>query len=119
MPKHKKLHGAGKRTQPPSGPGREAWPSRIESLIARGKSRDAVEAAKQCLKSTPGPDAEALAVKAYTARIEALQASGLHREAQALGALVSERFPAYQVAFAVPMLQSAVAAGNFETLLTA
>ena len=54
------------------------------------ESRDAVEAAKQYLKHTPGPDAEAFAVKA-TARIEALQASGLHREAQALGALVSER----------------------------
>jgi len=88
MPKHKKLHGPGKRTQPPSGPGREAWPSRIESLIARGKSRDAVEAAKQYLKHAPGPDAEAFAVKAYAARIEAPQASGLHREDQAIGALV-------------------------------
>ena len=94
MPKHKKLHGPGQRTQPPSGPGREAWPSRIEALLARGKSRDAVEAAKHYLKHAPGPDAEACAVKAYTARIEALQASGLHREAQALGALVRERFPA-------------------------
>ena len=52
MPKHKKLHGPGQRTQPPSDPGREAWPSRIESLIARGKSRDAVEAAKQYLKGS-------------------------------------------------------------------
>jgi hypothetical protein len=43
-----------------------------------------VEAAKQYLKHTPGPAAEALAVKAYTARIEALQASGMHREALAL-----------------------------------
>ncbi len=119
MRKHTKPHGTGIRAPSPAGPGLAEWRTRIEALLARGKSRDAVEAAKQCLKSTPGPDAEALAVKAYTARIEALQASGLHREAQALGALVSERFPAYQVAFAVPMLQSAVAAGNFETLLTA
>jgi hypothetical protein len=117
MPKHKKLHGPGQRTQPPSGPGREAWPSRIESLIARGKSRDAVEAAKQYLKHTPGPDAEAFAVKAYTARIEALQASGLHREAQALGALVSERFPAHQSQVAVLMRQSEVSTGNFDALL--
>jgi len=117
MPKHKKLHGPGQRTQPPSGPGREAWPSRIESLIARGKSRDAVEAAKQYLKHIPGPDAEAFAVKAYTARIEALQASGLHREAQALGALVRERFPAHQSQVAMLMRQSEVAAGNFDALL--
>jgi hypothetical protein len=57
-------------------------------LITGGKSRDTVETAKQYLKHTPGPEAEALAIKAYTARIEALQASGMHREAQALSALV-------------------------------
>src|SRR6266568_343081 len=117
MPKHKKLHGPGKRAQPPSGPGLEAWRLRIESLIARGKSRDAVEAAKQYLKHAPGPDAEAFAVKAYAARLEALQASGLHREAQALGALVRERFPAHQNEVAVLMRQSEVAAGNFDALL--
>ena len=117
MPKHKKHHGTGKRAQPPFGPGLEAWQIRIESLIARGKSRDAVEAAKQYLKHTPGPEAEALAVKAYAARIVALQASGLHREAQAIGALVRERFPAHQSQVAVLMRQSEVAAGNFDALL--
>ena len=117
MSKRKKQHGAGKRAQPPSGPGREAWPSRIESLIARGKSRDAVEAAKHYLKHAPGPEAEALAVKAYTARIEALQASGLHREAQALGALVRERFPAHQGQVAMLLRQTEAAAGNFDALL--
>jgi predicted negative regulator of RcsB-dependent stress response len=86
-------------------------------LIARGKSRDAVEMAKQCLKHTPGPEAEALAVQAYAARIEALQASGLHREAQAIGALVRERFPAHQAQVALLMRQSEVSAGNFDTLL--
>jgi len=90
---------------------------RIESLIASGKNRDAVEAAKQYLKHAPGPEAEALAVKAYTARIEALQASGMHREAQALGALVSERFPAHQTQVAVLMRQSEVSTGNFDALL--
>src|SRR5262249_61974564 len=84
MSRHRKHHGTGKRTQPPSGPGLEAWRIRIESLITSGKSRDAVDAAKQYLKHTPGPEAEALVVKAYTARIEALQASGLHRKAQAI-----------------------------------
>jgi hypothetical protein len=117
MPKHKKRHGTGKRVQAPSGPGLEAWRIRIESLIASGKSRDAVETAKQYLKHTPSPEAGALAVKAYAARIEALQASGMHREAQALGALVSERFPAHQTQVAVLMRQSEVAAGNFDALL--
>src|SRR5262245_6356705 len=117
MPRHKKHHGTGKRVQPPSGAGLEAWRIRIESLITSGKSRDAVEAAKQYLKHTPGPEAEALAVKAYAARIEALQASGLHREAQAIGALVHQRFPAHQSQVAVLMRQSEVAAGNFDALL--
>jgi hypothetical protein len=76
-----------------------------------------VEAAKQYLKHTPGPEAEALVVKAYAARIEALQASGLYREAQAIGALVRERFPAYQTQVAVLMRQSEVATGNFDALL--
>jgi hypothetical protein len=117
MPKHKKRHGTDKRIQSPAGPGPEVWRSRIESFIASGKSRDAVETAKQYLKHTPGPEAEALAVKAYAARIEALQASGLHREAQAIGALVRERFPTYQSQVAVLMRQSEVAAGNFDALL--
>ena len=117
MPKHKKHPGTGMRTRSPAGPGLEEWRTRIEALLARGKSRDAVEAAKHYLKHTPGPEAEALAVKAYTARIEALQTSGMHREAQALGALVSERFPAYQTQVAVLMRQSEVSAGNFDALL--
>ena len=77
MPKQKKHPGPGMRMRSPAGPGLEEWRARIEALLARGKSRDAVEAAKQYLKHTPGPEAEAFAVKAYTARIEALQASGL------------------------------------------
>ena len=117
MPRHKKHHGTGRRVQPPSSSGLETWRIRIESLIASGKSRDAVEAAKQYLKHAPGPEAEAFAVKAYAARIKALQASGLHREAQALGALVRERFPAHQTQVAVLMRQSEVAAGNFDALL--
>src|SRR6266568_122421 len=117
MSKRKKHHGTGKHPQLPSGPGLEVWRTRIESLLASGKSRDAVEAAKQCLKHTPGPDAEALAVKAYAARIEALQASGMHREAQALGTLVRERFPAQQVQVALLMRHSEVSTGNFESLL--
>jgi len=117
MPKHKKHPGTGLRARSPAGPSLEEWRTRIETLIARGKSRDAVEAAKQYLKHTPGPEAEALAVKAYAARIEALQASGLHREAQAIGALVRERFPAHQSQVTVLMRQSEVAAGNFDALL--
>jgi hypothetical protein len=87
-------------------------------LLASGKSRDAVEVAKQYLKHVPGAEAEALAVRAYTARIGALQANGMHREAQALGGLVSECFPAYQAQIMALLLRREVATGNFDALLT-
>jgi HPt (histidine-containing phosphotransfer) domain-containing protein len=91
--------------------------ARIESLLAAGKTREAVEAAKQCLKSSPGGEAEALLVTAYQARIRALMASGMLKEAQALGALISEWFPAYRDRVTPLMRQSEAKAGNFETVL--
>ena len=94
MGKHHKR--AGKLAQDLAGPGSREWQTRVESLLAARKTREAVEVAKQFLKQSPGPEAEALAVAAYQARIQALLASGMHKEAQALGALVSERFPAYR-----------------------
>lgn len=89
----------------------------IETLLQHGKSREAVEAAKQLLKQAPGPDTEEVAVRAYRARVQALQASGLFKEAQALGALASERFPAYRDQFTPLLRQSEAATGNFDTLL--
>lgn len=91
--------------------------ARIEALLLDGKTRDAVEAAKQLLKRAPSVEVEALVVKAYQARMQALAASGMHKEAQALGALVKERFPGHQAAI-IPLLQhSEAVAGNFAALL--
>jgi hypothetical protein len=104
--------------QTPAGLGSAAWRAHIEALLARGQTREAVEAAKQCLKEAPGPKAEVLAVEAYQARIQALMASGMHQEARALALLVSERFPASQARVAPFIRQSEVASGNFEPLLT-
>lgn len=119
MSKLKKRRGGNKRARPTLVPRPADWPARIEALLANGKSRDAVEAAKQYLKQAPGAEAEALALRAYIARIEALQASGLHREAQAIGTLVLERFPAQKAHVALLMQQSEVATGKLEGLLTA
>ena len=116
MGKHHKR--AGKLAQDLAGPGSREWQTRVESLLTARKTREAVEVAKQFLKQSPGPEAEALAVAAYQARIQALLASGMHKEAQALGALVSERFPAYRAQVAPLIHQSEVSAGNFQTLLT-
>ncbi len=74
--------------------------ARIDALLAAGKTRDAVEVAKQFLKETRSPEAEALVVVAYQARIDALAATGMSSEARALAALVSERFPLHRDRFA-------------------
>jgi hypothetical protein len=115
--KHKHQRAKGP-PQPPHDLGPEAWRAHIEALLARGQTRDAVEAAKQCLKQAPGPEAEALAVEAYQARIQALMTGGMHQEARALAMLVSDRFPAAQARVAPFIRQSELAAGNFEPLLT-
>jgi hypothetical protein len=90
----------------------------VDALLAAGKTHDAVEAAKQLLKQAPGPEAEALVVKAYQARLQALIASGLQKEAHALGQLVVERFPAHQKMIHGLLRQSELLAENFQMLLT-
>ena len=65
--------------------------ARVEDLLARGKTRDAVEAAKQLYKQTRSVETEALLVDAYAARIRALLATGMSREARELASLVVER----------------------------
>ncbi len=90
----------------------------VDVLLAAGKTHDAVEAAKQLLKNAPSPDAEALVVKAYQARLQALIASGLSKEAQALGQLVIERFPAHRNMIHGLLRQSELLAENFQKLLT-
>ncbi len=90
----------------------------IEALLTAGKTHDAVEAAKQLVKQAPSPEAEALLVQAYQARIRALLASGLPKEAQALGLLVIERFPAHREAITGLIRQSEMATENFQALLT-
>ena len=119
MPKRQKHkhHRAKGAPQSIAGIGFEGWRAHIEALLARGQTREAVEAAKQYLKEAPGPEAEVLAVEAYQARIQALMASGMHQEARALALLVSERFPAAQGRVAPLIRQSEVASGNFDPLL--
>lgn len=65
----------------------------VEDLLARGKARDAVEAAKQLYKEARTVETEALLVDAYAARIRALIATGMSREARELASLVVDRYP--------------------------
>lgn len=96
----------------------ETLQSQIEALLSAGKTHDAVEAAKQLAKQAPSPAAEAVLVKAYHARIQALLTSGLSKEAQTLGLLVAERFPAHRDAISGLIRQSEMSTGNFQSLLT-
>lgn len=104
--------------QDPTGVAPAAWRARVESLLAAGKSREAVEAAKQFLKETRSPEAESVVVVAYEARIRALMAKGMYRDARALAAMVGERFRAYRDRVAPLMRQSELlSGGSFEPLL--
>lgn len=93
MSKRDKRHPAGPRVEGPAGSEPAAWRAHVEALLARGKTRDAVEVAKRFYKETRSLDAEVLLVGAYEARIRALMAGGMSREARDLTSLVAERFP--------------------------
>src|SRR5262245_37649527 len=116
--KHKQQKRAGRLAQDTASLETGGWQARVEALLDSGHTRDAVEAAKQFLKHTPAPAAQALVVRAYQARIQALLANGMHKEAQALGALVNERFPAYRAQIAPLLRQVELSGGNMQTLLT-
>lgn len=91
--------------------------ARIEASLARGDSRDAVDAAKTLLREAPGAETETLAVRAYVARIRSLIAEGLGREAAAMAAIVRERFPAHAAVHAAELEDARLAAGDFDWLL--
>lgn len=90
---------------------------RVETSLARGDSRSAVEAAKQLLRESPGAESERLAVRAYVARIRSLMSEGLGREAGAMAAIVRERFPAHVASCAAELEEARLAAGDFDWLL--
>ena len=105
-------------THPPTDVPAGEWRARVESLIAAGHTRDAVETAKQLLKGAPGPEAETLLVRAYEARIQALMVNGMYTEAQVLASFVGERFRAYRERVAPLLRQSQLlSVKNFDLLL--
>ena len=94
------------------------WQAQIQDLLAQHKTREAVETAKQFLKHAPGPDAQAAAISAYQARIQALIASGLAQEAHALALLASQRLPDSEPLFRPLIRQTEVSTGQLDGLLT-
>lgn len=120
MSKRHKNHPAGRRLAANDGSGLAELRPRVEDLLARGKTRDAVEAAKRLYKETRSVEAEALLVDAYAARIRALIATGMSREARELASLVVERHPGTRVRIMPLVRESAARAdGDLGPLLTA
>lgn len=65
----------------------------VRRLIAKGNSKSALDAAKQLYKSQPTPATEAVLVEAYLARARSLMDHDMDQEAEALLAMVRERYP--------------------------
>ena len=108
MSKRHTRHPAGPRVDGPAVSDPAAWRSHVEALVARGKTREAVETAKRFYKETRGLEAEALLVDAYEARVRALIAAGMVREARELASLIIERFPGTR-ARVMPLMRESAA----------
>jgi len=120
MSKRHKSQPAGRRLDALDGSGLAALRAHVEDLLARGKTRDAVEAARRLYKETRSVEAEALLVDAYAGRIRALIATGMSREARELASLVVERHPGTRVRIMPLLRESAARAdGDLGPLLTA
>ena len=74
-------------------PQRSEIETSIRQLIANGKSKAALDSAKEFHKKAGTADSEVLLIDAYLGRIQALSNQNLALEAKSLSALVRERFP--------------------------
>src|SRR5882724_5739821 len=66
----------------------------VRRLLAKGNAKKAVDAAKSLHKRVSTPATEALLVEAYMARARGMREQRLEAEANALMAMVRERYPA-------------------------
>jgi hypothetical protein len=98
-------------------PGAAAAEASVRQLIANGKSKAAVEAAKELHKAQATAASEALLVDAYAARIQSLIDQNLTVEATALLELVRERYPSARERLQGRNGSAGMAAGGIEELL--
>jgi len=89
----------------------------VRQLIANGKSKIALENAKQFHKTQQSAASESLLLDAYQARIQALLDQNLAGEAKALVDLVRERFPAAKMRLETVGVAAAARAGDLAELL--
>ena len=89
----------------------------IRQLLANGKSKAALDAAKDFHKAQKTPASEALLIEAYAARIRALFDQNLALEAKSLMDLVRERFPAAKALLDGITAAQSLRSGSLDELL--
>ncbi len=67
--------------------------AQVEDLLSRGRSKEALAAAKVLYAATPSPSVQALLVRSYGARVSSLLAANLLPEAEVLLSGVERDFP--------------------------
>ena len=72
----------------------ESAATAIRQFLVDGKTKAALDRAKEIYKQSPSPETESLLIESYLARIAALAAQNLELEAKSLADLVRQRFPA-------------------------
>jgi tetratricopeptide (TPR) repeat protein len=95
----------------------QAVENSVRQLIANGKSKVALDNAKQFHKAQQTAASECLLLDAYQARIQALLDQNLAGEAKALVDLVRERFPAAKMRLETVGVAAAARAGDLAELL--
>lgn len=98
-------------------PQQGATASQVRNLLAAGKDKLALEAAKQLAKREAGAEAEELLCEAYAARIRGLRLKGMIKEAEELGRLALARFPRLEAEMGDEHLVHAVRGGRADGLL--
>jgi len=93
--------------------------SSVRQLIANGKSKAALDRAKEIHKSNPCEGSEALLLDAYRARIRALLDQNLELEAKSLLDLVKQRFPKFAQRMEDVLASVAVRGGRVDDVLKA
>ena len=89
----------------------------VRALLAKGKTKPAVELAREIHKRCSWPESEALLVDAYAARIRSLLKTGLKEEAKALFELVHKRYSSAAARLADVGVLVSASSGNLEELL--
>jgi hypothetical protein len=89
----------------------------IRQLIANGKSKTALDSAKDFHRKQNNAASEALLIDAYIARIQALSAQNLAVEAKSLIATVRDRFPAAKEKLDSLNAATSARGGQFDELL--